>query len=1184
MDKTALRKFAVQSRKKLVDAVKQKAYTFGITEKGTTSIQELQDGLIINGTVLGETELKQYTHLKNRIVSEGYNAVMEEAAYTWFNRFVALRYMEVNDFLPIHMRILSSEQPGKTEPDALTNVLELAEELNLDRERIYQLQDDNKTNNLYQYLLVKQSNKLGEIIPNVFEPISDDIALLLPDYLLNENSIIRDIVTMIDEEDWKNVEIVGWLYQFYISEQKDEVFSNLKKNKKIGKEDIGPATQLFTPRWIVEYMVDNSLGRLWLESHPDEDLQASLEYYLEDAEQTEEVKAELDRLKDPNLDVEAIKFLDPSCGSGHILVYAFDLFYKLYLSRGYLEREIPQLILENNLYGLDIDKRAAQLATFAVVMKAREYDRRLFSREYTVHVHSIEESNSITQEDIHLFARENEEIKEAAGILIETFDDAKLYGSIIQVPEINVDSIEKQMAFIRNEADLDIFTTELVEYTFPLLEDLIHQYRILASQYEVVVTNPPYMGQKGMDPKLSKYVKKFYPEEKSDLFAVFMEVTRNLTKENHFTATINQHAWMFISSFEKVRIKLFESMTIINMLHLGTRTFEEIGGEVVQNTSFVVRNIPLLNYNALYMRMTDIKNAEKKKNAFHQVTLRYKARQGNFSKIPGSPIAYWASEKVVEAFSKENKIENVGSARVGLQTGDNDKFLRFWHEVSYHNIAQTSLENEVNKKENYSYKWYPYKKGGSFRKWYGNDEYIVNWEDGGIEIRNFKDSKGKLRSRPQNIGYYFREHLAWSDVTSGKFSARYTPPGYIFDSSGPGLFFEQKYKWQLTAYINSNVFDYFSNFTMSTIHFNSGVVSKQPFIYADILDESLPKENIEISKSEWDDFENSWNFEYHPFIAYKDKKFCISESYSNWEKLSNNRFYRLKANEEELNRIFINIYGLQDELTPEIEDRDITVRKADKQRDIKSFLSYLVGLMFGRYSLDKKGLAYAGGEWDSSVYTQYQPDADNILTVTEESIFEDDIVRKVEELVALIYSEETLEENLLFIAEALNKKDNESSRERIRRYFRKEFYKDHLQIYQKRPIYWQFSSGKRGAFQGLMYLHRYNRDTIARLRTDYVLKESKVIDNLITLEQHVMDDESSSKSQKAQAQKAVENYLKDKEEIVQYAELLDHVAKQRIELDLDDGVKVNYEKFQNIEAVQDKTGKVVKRNIFEKLK
>lgn len=1185
MNKTALRKFAVQARKKLVDAVKQKAYLFGITEQDITPLQELPDGLVINGAVLGERELKQYTHLKNRIILKGYNAVMEEAAYTWFNRFVALRYMEVNDFLPIHMRILSSETPGKAEPDALTNILSLIDELDLDRERVYQLQDDNKINDLYQYLLVKQSNKLGEIIPNVFEPISDDLALLLPDHLLNENSIVRDIVTMIDEEDWTNVEIVGWLYQFYISEQKDEVFANLKKNKKIGKEDIGPATQLFTPRWIVEYMVDNSLGRLWLESHPDEDLQNSLEYFLGDAEQTEEVQAQLAALKDPNLDVESIKFLDPACGSGHILVYAFELFYKIYLSRGYLEREISKLILENNLYGLDIDRRASQLATFAVVMKAREKDRRLFSRDYTVHVHSIEESNAMTPEEIQLFAKGNKEVFEETEKLVTTFDDAKLYGSIIQVPEINVSLLEEQMDFIRNEAELDMFTTDLIEYRFPLVEDLIHQYKILGKQYEVVVTNPPYMGSGGMDARLSKYVKKYYPEGKSDMFAVFMEVTKSLTRENFYTATINQHSWMFLSSYEKLRKTLLNNETIVNMIHLGTRTFEDIGGEVVQNTSFVLRKLPVTNFKATYIRMTDIKNAEKKREAFKQRELYHLTTQSSFKKIPGSPIAYWVSERVLQLFEKNKQLREIERIRSGIKTGNNDLFIRRWWEINFKRFS-FNTEDYKQSIENGS-TWFPYNKGGTFSRWYGNRELVLDFSNGGEKI----ETNGKKFNKSYDISakdVFFKEGITWTGLTSGKTSFRYSPIGSLFDTNkGPMVFPKSKMLiWYYLALFNSKVTQKLLEIVNSTMSLQNGDFGKIPIIFTSTKEEEIIEKNsvesTKITEKNYNVFETSWDFKKHPFLERTSN--LIVESFTLWDKFAEEQFFQLKANEEELNRIFIDIYDLQNELTPKVEEKDVTVRKADKVRDVKSFLSYLVGIMFGRYSLDKEGLAYAGGDWDPSLYTQFQPDENNIIPLTAEEHFEDDIVKKVEELVALIYGEETLEENLQFIAEALNKKANESARDRIRRYFINDFYKDHLQTYQKRPIYWQFSSGKRGAFKGLMYLHRYDRDTIARLRTDCVLKESKVLDNLIALEQHVVDDDSSSSSQKARAQKAIENYLKDKTEITQYAELLDHVARQRIELDLDDGVKVNYDKFQNIEAIQDQSEKVVELDVLEKIK
>ncbi|WP_092090790.1 BREX-1 system adenine-specific DNA-methyltransferase PglX [Pisciglobus halotolerans] len=1182
MNKTALRQFASLARDKIKKGVKQRAFDFGITEKGISSIDELKDGLIINGKVFGPKELKQYNHLKNRLAYDGYEQVMDEAAYTWFNRIIALRFMEVNNYLPIRMRILSSETPGKTEPDALTHILELTEELGLDRELVFQLQDENKNEELYQYLLIKQCNKLGEIIPNVFEYISDDLALLLPKNLLQENSIIKDIIKLINEEDWKDVEIVGWLYQFYIAERKDTVFANLKKNKKIGKQDIPAATQLFTPRWIVEYMVDNSLGRLWLESHPNQDLQEKLNYYLADATQTEEVLQQLEDIKNPTLNVEEIQFLDPCCGSGHILVYAFEVFYHIYLSRGYAKREIPQLILEKNLFGLDIDRRAAQLATFALIMKARSYDSRLFSRKYTVHVHSIEESNELTEEDLYLFAKEDESLLNEVEKLTETFKDAKLYGSIIQVPEIDTQRIKEQMNYFKHDSELDIFTSSLVEYAFPILEDLLQQYQLLSRQYEIVVTNPPYMGAKGMDPKLSKYVKKNYPDEKSDLFAVFMKVTKKFTKENFYTATINQHSWMFLSSYEKLRQKLVNTETIINMIHLGTRAFEDIGGEVVQNTTFIVKKSAIPNYQAIYIRMVDILNAIKKQEAFEDKTLYFKAKQTSFKSIPGSPIAYWATQKSFDIFNYEKSFGDLLTTRAGMITGNNEIFIRLWHEISANKFGAEISDREAAVKGHK--KWFPYSKGGNYRKWYGNNEYVVNWENDGIYMRNYQDETGKIPAHAFNLDYIFKENLTWNSLSSYKFSARYIEKGFLFDASGSFANTREEDPYYFLALLCSEVVFYFLSVMNPTLNFQKGNISNLPVIINYSFSEKINdivKANINISKKDWDSFETSWDFKQHPFLTYPSN--LIEESFASWASFAEKQFYQLKANEEELNRIFIDIYGLQDELTPEVEEKDVTVRKADQVRDVKSFLSYLVGLAFGRYSLDEEGLAYAGGDWRPEQYKQYQPDQDNVIPVTQEAFFEDDIVKKVEELIGLIYGEETVEENLSFIAETLGKKNNESSRYCIRRYFAKDFYKDHWKIYQKRPIYWMFSSGKRGAFKCLMYLHRYDKDTVARIRTDYVLQQSKTLDNLIALEQHVIDDADASRQAKAAAQKTIENYLKDKEEIVQYAEVLDHIAQQQIELDLDDGVKVNYEKFQQIEVIKDQAGKLTKQNLLEKI-
>lgn len=1162
MNKTQLRKFAATARKKIEDAVRQKAYSFGITKDEIKPLQELSDGLIINGTVMGEREQKQYNHLKNRILMEGYETVMDEAAYTWFNRFVAMRYMEVNDFLPINMCILSSENPDKREPDALTEILSLVDDLDLNRERVYQMKEDSQLNELYQYLLIKQSIKLGDILPNVFDPITDDLALLLPDNLLNENSVIRDIVTMVDEQDWTEVEIVGWLYQFYISDEKDEVFANLKKKKKIGKKEIGPATQLFTPRWIVEYMVDNSLGRLWLESHPDETIQSSLNYYLEDAEQPESVKAQLETLKDPTMDIEDVSFLDPSCGSGHILVYAFDVFYTIYLSRGYRERDIPRHILENNLYGLDIDKRAAQLATFALIMKAREYDRRLFSRNSSVNIHSIEETNTITDSQIDLFAKNNSEIKKEIAALVETFIDAKLYGSILKMPEINIELIREQLDYIRNEAEIDLLTTELIEYAFPVIEDLINQYLVLSRKYDVVVTNPPYMGIKGMNNDLKGYLKQTYKNENKDLYACFIKKGLLMTKPNGFLSMITMEGWMFLTSFNKFRERLIKEKTMINMIHMPYQGKGKTSlGINFGTTVMVLNNSKIKNYKSTfnYIRYFEIDKNGLPLN-FPTLNDRYSINSiDDFLKIPNTPIAYWISERFIQNFNYQ-KISDYYFSAGRNKTHNNEKYVRFWWEI-------------YNRK-----KWQPYNKGGEFRKWYGNHDYLVDWSD---KAKKEYDSHGGLYNQKFNN----KAGINWALFTSGDNSFRVKLPTHHYDSGSPTIF-NSNFSVDnfILAFLNTKVATSYLNLINPTLNLGNTYLLSLPLIYEPRSKiDDLVISNISISKTDWDSFENSWDFEEHPFLTHIGDSSIIEDSYNNWKDIAEERFYQLKENEEELNRIFIDIYGLQDELTPEVEEKDVTVNKAKLDRDVKSFLSYLVGVMFGRYSLDKKGLAYAGGEWDESQYTSYKPDDTNIIPLTEDQYFEDDIMNKVEELVSLIYGKETLEENLRFIAEALKMKSNESARDRIRRYFMKEFYKDHLKTYQKRPIYWQFTSGKRGAFKGLMYLHRYHKYTVAQLRTEYILHQATVLDNLISHEQQVIADETSSATQKARAQKTIDEYTKDRAELAKYDQVIEHVARQQVDLDLDDGVKVNYQLFQNIEVTDDTSNKPKKQNVFEKI-
>ncbi|WP_225744535.1 BREX-1 system adenine-specific DNA-methyltransferase PglX [Marinilactibacillus sp. Marseille-P9653] len=1174
MNKTALKVFATQARKNLIKEIKAKAKYFGINEDGTFSAEEVSGGLVYNETVFGETQEKQYRHLKNRILLDGYEAVMEEATYTWFNRLIALRYMEINDYLPINMRILSSSGGDHRNPDALKNIMQIIDELELDRDRVYRLFDQGKTDELYQYLLINQSNILGKAMPTVFGHIDQDIGLLLPNNLLSENSFLNQLVTTISEEDWKQVEIVGWLYQYYVTEDKNAFFAN--KSKKAGKEDIGPATQLFTPKWIVQYMVDNSLGRYWLENHPDDELKSNLEYYLEDAEQIDEVKVQLEALKDPTVDVENIKFLDPSCGSGHILVYAFEVFHKLYLSRGYRERDIPKKILENNLFGLDIDKRAAQLATFAVVMKAREYDRRLLNREWETNIYGIEESNHLTEEQVDVFSENNEQLKETVMSLLDVFYDAKLYGSIIQVPEIDIDRIRAQMTYIQEEAEITLETSDLFEYFYPALEDLINQYEILSSRFEIVVTNPPYLNR--FESKVSKYVNKYFADYKKDMFSVFMYVCSQMTTKGGYNGFMTPFVWMFISSYEKLRNYLIDQKSITNLIQMEYSAFEDA---TVPLCTFVIKNNGTSPVGQ-YVRLADFKGGmtvqeEKYLEAIENSSIDYlyTFNQQDFNKIPGSPIAYWASQNILKLYVNNIKLGEITSPRKGNSTSNNHRFLRFWYEVIHDTINFENKKIERNK--TLLNRWYPYNKGGGYRKWFGNNNYIIDWYDDAKAIRNIKTAV------IANYNFFMKPGLTWSTVSSSKFSIRKFGYGFIFDNGGCCIFNVDEEEYIL-GLLNSKVFHYIFGQINPTLNFQSGEVSKFPIILvnnSEII--SVVNNNILLCEKDWDSFESSWGFKKHSFIEYQQDTTNINDSFNNWNSIAEERFNQLKQNEEELNQIFIDIYGLQEELTPEVDDKDVTVRKADLERDVKSFLSYLIGIVFGRYSLDQEGLSYAGGDWNQTKYVSYQPDMNNIIPITEEAYFQDDIVKKIEELLSVIYSEETLEENLLFIAEALSKRANESARERIRRYFQKEFFKDHKQIYKNRPIYWMFSSGKRGAFKGLIYLHRYDKNTIGRMRTEYVLNESKALDNLIALEEHLLEDEYASKKEKAAAQKTIENYHKDKKEIVEYAELLDHLARQQIELDLDDGVLVNYNKFQDIEVIHPDTNKKSKKNSLEKL-
>ncbi|EYE87603.1 restriction endonuclease [Fervidicella metallireducens AeB] len=1200
MNKSAIKNFAVRARNKLIEDITQKAYELGITKDEIKDIETFEGGFKIKGLensrIYKKYEIKQREKLISTIKEKGFEQVIEEVAYTWFNRLIALRFMEVNEYLPTGVRVLSSVEEGKTEPDIIKEALNI--DLDIDKEIVYRLIDENDTEDLYKYLLIKQCNELGKIMPMVFEEIADYTELLLPDNLLAEGSVIRDLVESIEEDAYKDqVEIIGWMYQYYISEKKDEVFADLKKNKKITKENIPAATQLFTPKWIVKYMVENSLGRLWLESHPDEELKEKWKYYLEEAEQDPEVQKKLDELKNPNLKPEDIKVLDPAMGSGHILVYAFDVLYDIYLKANYSERDIPQLILEKNLYGLDIDDRAGQLAAFALMMKARSKNRRIFRNKIELNVCSIQESNGISKEAIDFFANGDKKLKEDIKYLVDVFNDAKEYGSILDVKKIEFDAIERKIEEMRNGETVDLFEFQYKEIILEKIPLLVKQARIMSEKYDVVCTNPPYMGNKGMNQNLKKFISEYYPNTKKDLFAVFIEKCIKTTVKNGFISMITQHAWMFLSSYEDLRSEIVNNTEIYSMIHLGAKAFEEIGGEVVQATTFVIKNCSINNYKSIYSRLVDIDNALLKEHSYLNKEKIYILDKDNFCKIPGIPIAYWVNEKIYKIYKNCKYFSDVVHGFQGMITGNNNYFLRMWYEVPIDNISIGYSSIDAIKGETYI--WIPYKKGGGHRKWFGNNEYVLRWEE---------DGKHLTRARTENRKYYLREGITWSYISTLKFSALYFENGYLWDVASSSLFInDNKYTlFELLGFMNSIVAKKILNIANSTLNFQVENILSLPYIksdtYSDKINELVQK-NISITKNDWDSFETSWDFKQHPLITYSAFKNDfdsnkIETAFNRWEDFTREQFNQLKFNEEELNRIFIDIYGLQDELTPEVEDKDITIRKADRERDIKSFISYAVGCMFGRYSLDEEGLIYAGGEFKDKFRIEnaevlintkegwkkssIDVTMDNVIVIADDDYFEDDIVNRFVEFVKKTFGEKTLEENLDYIAETLDKKASETSRQTIRRYFLKDFYNDHVKTYNKRPIYWLFDSGKENGFKALIYMHRYDVSTVARVRTDYLHKLQKKYEAEVKRLDILIESDISSR-EKAAAMKKKDSINKQILECLAYDQVIAHVANQKIEIDLDDGVAVNYDKFQGVKIPQGEGKKSLIANLLAKI-
>ena len=1371
MDKTAIKNYAIWARTKLIEDIKYKASLLGITEKGiadalpqsTTQEQYFDIGTREPYAIRG-VQIAQRLSLAEAIKKKAqesdyltaYNSIIEEVAYTWFNRFIAVRFMEVNDYLPCKIRVLSAVD-GRQEPDIVQNPFDAKlDYTSAEEELISQHQMNNEGDKLFNMLFVKVCNDLSKVLPQLFEAEQDYTELLLNISYTDQDGLIYKLVHDIPEENFDvnavdeegkpvgQVEIIGWLYQYYNTEPKNETFALLKKNVKITKERIPSATQLFTPDWIVRYMVENSLGRLVISGQglvdsEEERIAKEKElaerfgwkYYLPEAKQDADVRKQLNQLNTNNYSPETIKVIDPCMGSGHILVYAFDVLMQIYTQMGYTDKDAVLSILEKNLYGLDIDKRAFQLAYFAVLMKARQYHKFILKKQPQCHIYAIAESNGINMKHLAYFGAQLDELAKPVALnqmqeLIATLHDAKEYGSIISVADYDWDLLHQFAAEFDISGEMNLFDSFGIEATQQRLQELVAVGEVLAQKYEVVVTNPPYMGASNMNPKLNEFIKQKYADYKSDFFSAFIIRASEMTKQEGYCGFFAPYVWMFIQSYEKLRKYLYSKATIETLIQLEYSAFEEA---TVPVCTFAFKN-SYINKKGCYLRLVDFRGGmeiqrQKTLEAIsnHNCGFYYEQCSDNFAKIPGAPVAYWVSEKFYRIFEIGKALGKIADSKQGLATADNNRFVREWYEIQKNKIyfSANSIKESVDSKK----KWFPYNKGGEFRKWYGNNDYVVNWENDGYEIRHFVDSKGKLRSRPQNTAFYFKASGSWSDITSGTNAFRYKPVGNLFDITGMSFFSKDKL-FYLIGLCNTPIGTETLKIVAPTIHCQCGDVANIPVIFNESKFEiinGLVSQNISISKSDWDAFETSWDFTKHPLVVTSDQLLVnrdssattplttnhyplatIAQAYAEWEAECNTRFAQLKANEEELNRIFIDIYGLQDELTPEVEDKDVTVRKADLQRDIKSLLSYAVGCMFGRYSLDVEGLAYAGGEfsdqwvvisdqwvvisdqcyrrevvekyvaqelqraygmaevnvadgrdlsfseviaergviftfgsdeksssvdsikyrrgtskklyegicelsfnserikcgignatydlcspeilnaitsgssvelvqrgwqdadsidWQTIHYTlktnHYGADEDNVIPITDEDYFEDDIIGRLIAWLKVVYGAETLEENLRFIADALGT-SGDTARQKIRNYFLKDFFKDHCKIYQKRPIYWLYDSGKQNGFKALIYMHRYNADTSGQVRAEYLGKMEETYESEINRMQDIMDNGAGREV--ALAGKRKEKLQKQLHECRDYDAVLGHIALAGIAIDLDDGVKVNYVKVQ----------------------
>lgn len=1157
MNKTAIKNFAVWARKELIEKSTQRAKIYGIEKD-----QEMTEmDTALNGQILTKNDKNARTVLIDKIKKDGFDQTIEEVAYTWFNRFIALRFMEVNGYLPSHIRIFSSED-NEFEPQILAEAIHI--ELDgLDQSKVLDLYNaGNKEEELFSYLLITQCNALNQVLPGMFQKINDYTELLLPDGLLREGSVIDLMIKDIPEDDWnEQVQIIGWLYQYYNEERKDEVINIYKGN--VSKEDIPAATQVFTTDWVVRYIVDNSLGRYWIERNPQSALRDKLEFFIES-------KDEPIQYVDEKIDPRELRVIDNCVGSGHFLLYEFDVLMEIYKEYGYREREAVEYILQDNLYGLDIDERARQLAYFSLMMKARSYSRRILTKEIEPNLYAIPESNNVNKEYIDLFGSsltiENRTLaRKSIEKLLSTFRDGKNFGSIIQVDAFDYDLCKSYIDDV-DHSKINIFTYDAYEFQRQITT-ILKVAQIMVTKYHVVATNPPYLNR--MNAQLKEYVDKHYKDYKTDLFSVFMYRNFELCSPGGYSGFMTPFVWMFIKSYEKLRGYIIKNKSITSLIQMEYSAFEEA---TVPICSFVLKNSQEDSVGH-YFRLSEFTGGMEiqKKKVLEAIAnpncgYYYETSENNFEKIPGNRIGYWLTNKTIENINDSNALEEYADPCTGMQTGRNSEFIRSWYETNNLDIIN-----------NGGAIWNFYMMGGKGVKWYGNLDKVILWENDGKAVKEFKGSVVR------NERFFRRKGISWKRITSSENTIRYLPENFIFDQSADSLFPKSGGMFNyLLGIFNSKVISSLLEIFSATLNLTSGSVSDIPIVFSEKnktkIDE-LVIDCISISKKDWDMHETSWDFKGSPLVTNKSDG-LITSAYQSYKAQVNERFTMLKENEEELNRIFIEIYGLGDELTPDVADKDITVAKIfDKKEDIdeeikgnryimtredvvKNFLSYFVGCLMGRYSLDKDGLAYAGGDFDLAKYSSFKADVDGVLPLTDAHYFEEDIVGTFIQFLRVTFGEEHLNENLNFIASELKGKQTDSSRDKIRNYFLNDFYADHCKMYQKRPIYWQYDSGKNNACKGLFYLHRYDKDTFARIRINYVFEiQDRYKQELVRLETKI---DGASASERVALQKEADALKKKILESQVFEEKIQHLADSYIAIDLDDGVAENYKIFKDV--------------------